>query len=430
LPGLPESRIAPLLEDEDVRRWADEAERAPRRSRPRSRVARQIDRRDRYEATLEHYARADAAELVRACRDLDEALPGDPRSQLRPERIERLLFDVLDREVAGRLHALDPADEEEEFVRQLSEIRQLLDRAEPAHPVGDLRSPTDERTSHRWKALDAALRYQADRLAQTVLDEARALAEKDQLRAAVQKASQAEEFGRPEVSRRARALREKWEAELKLRTDPNAEKQSWQRIQAWRSQEGREIELWAELQTYQRRFPAGPHAAEIGRLVEETKRSVEEKIPQALRHAASLLEREEWDQARRYLDRLENAPMPADQRPVFDKLRGQLADLEQRAAREFLLLGSHTRLLTEEDVTAALSALPEILAMDPDHHEARALLERARRQADLRAEKLLRSAAYFKTRNPEASADRLRRVLRLDPDGPYGRKARQWLGES
>lgn len=150
LPGLSESRIGPLLAQ--VRPWAAEADRSPKRLRVTSGVAREIDRRDRYEDVLGHYGRADAAGLVPACREFHALLSDDAPSERRRRKIERMLFDVLEYEIVVKLQALDAANEEDAFVERLSEVRRWLDQAEPWQ------------ASHRWKALDGAAGRQGERL--------------------------------------------------------------------------------------------------------------------------------------------------------------------------------------------------------------------------------------------------------------------------
>ena len=415
LQGLPESRIKPLVAQ--VQAWYEEAKKKQPARRATSALARKIERRDAYEAVVEHAGKTDAPQLVAACRRLEDLLPDDdPESDQRRIALERYLFDVLDWEFTERVENFDPSQDQARFLDELSEIRALLDQAKPWQ------------TSHRWIALDGAVRQQGSRLAETSLDEAVALAEQDKLAQAVKRITQAENFGTPEVARRARTLSQQWQAELKLRADRKAEEESWRRIGALRSRPDRQLALWKELELFSRRFPQGSHAQEADRLMDQTRKAIEKKIPQALAYAQSLFQKEQWDKAREYIELLRPAPIPAAQRPLFDQLLKTLEGLKQRAASEFLLLGNHKALLTEDDVLAVLPLLPGILAKDPDHEEARALLEKARQRAQLYAQKLLRTAPYFRTRKRQLYVDKLRRVLKLDPDGPYGRKARQLLG--
>jgi len=416
LPGLPESQINPLLDQ--VRQWQQEADKARKQFRATSRIAREIELRDRYEAMLEHYGNGDSSKLVEACLDLEKLLPDDEQSKQRRHEIEQSLFDVLERDVNARLQQLDPAKGEAEFLQQLSEIRRVIDQAKPWQ------------TSHRWKALEAVIRQHGSRLAQTYLDEAVALAEQDKLPEAVKRIAQAEQFGTPELARRARTLGQQWQAELKFRADRKAEEESWQRIEDLRSRPDRQLELWQQLQLFRRRFPEGSHAQEADKLADQTRQAIEKKVPDALEYAKGLFEREQWDKAREYVERLQSVPIPSDQRPEFDQLLKRLDDLKQSAASEYLLLGNHRALLTEDDVLAVLPVLPGILAKDPHHEEARALLEKAKQRAQLYAQKLLRTAPYFKNRRHALYVDKLRRVLRLDPDGPCGQEARRLLGRS
>lgn len=416
LPGLPESQVNPLLDQ--VRPWEEEADKARKQFRAKSSIAREIELRDRYEAMLEHYGNGDSSKLVQACVELEKLLPDDEQSRQRRQQIEQSLFDVLERDVNARLQELDPATGEAEFLRQVSEIRRVLDQASPWQ------------TSHRWKALEAVIRQHGSRLAQTYLDEAVALAEQDKLSQAIERIAQAEQFGTPELTQRARTLSQKWQSELKLRADRKAEEESWQRIEGLRDRPKRRLELWQQLQLFRRRFTEGSHAQEADELANQTRQTIEKIVPEAIRHAKGLFEREEWANAREYVKRLQSVPMPPDQRPALDQLLARLEDLQQSAASEFVLLGRHKALLTEHDVLIVLPALTEILAKDPDHEEARALRETAKQRAQVYAEKLLRSAPYFRIRKPELYADKLRRVLKLDPDGPYGQEARRLLGRS
>jgi len=152
LAGLPESQIRPLLER--VRRWKEEAEKTPGRSHPtKSQISRDIQLRDHYEAVFEHYGNADCAQLVDACVKLQELLLDDEQSELKRQKIERILLDALERKIIGILQKLYSATEETTHVQQLSEIREILDRAKPWQ------------TYHRWTVLDAAIRQQENRSA-------------------------------------------------------------------------------------------------------------------------------------------------------------------------------------------------------------------------------------------------------------------------
>ena len=156
LSGLPESQINPILEE--IRPWQQQIELEQRRNlfaekppptRPPavaiSAIARQIERRDRYETVVELHGRAKCRELVEACLRLQEILDNEAESQQARTRMETLLFDALELQAARTLKMLASAAEEEPALRELSEIRGALDRAQPW------------RKSYRWLALDATV---------------------------------------------------------------------------------------------------------------------------------------------------------------------------------------------------------------------------------------------------------------------------------
>lgn len=409
LPGLPESQVNPLLER--VQLWAEEAGKSRAAAEPKTEIARSIQRRDRYEALLKHYGDADCAKLSEACREYAGLLGDDEQSQQQHRQVEDMLFDVLEREIAGRLQTLAPPEQKEKFSEQLSQIRRILDRADWCQQ------------SHRWKALDGAIRQQGNRLAQTALDEARAMAEEDNLKEAIGRIAEAERTGPTETARRARQLREKWQAELDYRADQAAQRQSWQRIQSLLAKPNQELLVWKELQLFSKRFPDSPRSQEIARLKTQTKRAIEAKIAQRIQYARDQLEKQQWARARTAVELLQAAPIPPSQRPLLDEMVKRLDELEQRAENELALLGYHKKLFTEENCLAVLRALPRILAMDPNNKQAQALLERARRQAAVRARKLINSAIQFKIDRPSVYKALLERAIRLDPNGQYGKKA-------
>jgi len=153
LPGFPESQIKPLLDQ--VRPWQEEAAAAARAGTGRGTatpLARQIQRRDDYEAVLEHYGNADLPKLTAACWQLEDALrDASPEERRQYEPARDRLFDLLEREVVARLPASDLAAEPQKVAQTLAELRRLVDQAKPWA------------ADYRWKTLDGALRAQEDR---------------------------------------------------------------------------------------------------------------------------------------------------------------------------------------------------------------------------------------------------------------------------
>jgi len=415
LAGLPESKIAPLLDR--VRSWSEGDESPPDDSAADGELARHIEWRDRYEAALEHYANAEVEQLAAACVRVDEVLTGgDERTAKLRQRNVLMLFNVLEREIIGRLHRLDPNAEENALLEQLSQLRRTLDLA------------ANWKTHHQWRALDGAIRQQGSQLAQRFLDQAVVLAKEDKLNEAIARADGAEGLGDADVARRASALKQEWQAELKLRADRQAQAEARRRIDDLQAAGDRPLELWKELKLFGRRFPDSPHIGEVERLMQEIRQAIEDKAADDLGQIEQMLAERQYVQAREKMNLLGSAPIPPQHRPRADRLLQQFAGLKQRAQNAFLLLGKHKKLFTEESCLYVLDRLPTVLAMDPDHKEARALLERAKRQGAYRAQKLVGSALAFKKHKPNVYVDKLRRAARLDPDGPSGKKARELLG--
>ncbi len=82
-------------------------------------------------------------------------------------------------------------------------------------------------------------------------------------------------------------------------------------------------------------------------------------------------------------------------------------------------------MLNADDILLLLEELPKVLALNPSHEGARALLNEARKRAQPRAALLLQ--ALKRARKPSDYKERLGKILKLDPDGPSGDQARTLL---
>jgi hypothetical protein len=446
LMGLPEPRIAPILDE--VRGWKEEIQKAqeqettqksvarpsrgrivriPPKTRPQDKAAphppsplnREIELRDRYESILDPYGRADTKSLADACLSLETMLDADDAESSKPlrNRVQSILFAVLERDVSQQIKQVQAARSEQEALERLSHLRETVDFAERW------------RASHRWMVLDAAIRQEGGRYAARWLQEAHRLVKQDRLKEAAEKADAAERLGDAKTARQARALCETIAAETKLRRNQEAENEAWERIRTLRATPRSQMLLYKELELFGRRFPNSSRSAQVDELRRTTRRAVEDKIADALSQVAASLDKEDWLAARKQLELLQYLPIPPSSAAAFKQLQKRVADLKIRAEEDFQALGSQRRLFSEQDVIAVLAALRRILAMDPEHEDARALLEKARRNGAIRAHKLLAAAAVFRERSPEIYRERLRRVLQLDPDGPDGVQARTLLDE-
>jgi hypothetical protein len=84
-------------------------------------------------------------------------------------------------------------------------------------------------------------------------------------------------------------------------------------------------------------------------------------------------------------------------------------------------------MLDQNQVIRLLTELPRVLDLDPDHAEAQALFDEARRQGRQRAEKLLDTLPDLLRRSRILTETRVREIERLDPDGAIATRARQIL---
>ena len=83
------------------------------------------------------------------------------------------------------------------------------------------------------------------------------------------------------------------------------------------------------------------------------------------------------------------------------------------------------------EILIVLQNVESVLKINPNHEEAQRLLKRANQRAKQQAEKLLASGIRLRNNRAEFFKKRvrsyLRDVIKLDPKGPLGQKARQYL---
>ncbi len=421
LAGLPEGEIRPLLEG--LREWY---QRALQRGGPQalpdpsSTLGREIQWRDAYERVLQHYGDADCAKLTAACRDLDateQALSGVRVT--RPEEyppLEPCLFDVLERETVARLAAVS-GSQSDRLEPTLVALRELLDQASPWQG------------HDRWRLLDATLRQEGNALALGHLKSAVALAEEDRLEEAVGEAEGASRFGWSEVRRQAAQMRKPWQSELHLRARADVQERAWRRLRALKGKDERLLQFWSEARRFLKWFPRSPHRREVQRWTAQAEATLPVHVAAAIQDTTNMVNQQDWSGARVRFAWLRSAPIPPADVSAFEALKTRWSEVKAAAEHEFLLLEQSRPPTEESHVLALLEKLPRVLAMAPEHAEAQQLLQSTRRQAALRAGKLINAALPFRAVNPDAYREKLRRAVQLDSDGPCGKKAKELLGE-
>jgi hypothetical protein len=224
-------------------------------------------------------------------------------------------------------------------------------------------------------------------------------------------------------------MRKTWQDELHLRTRSDVSEKAWRRLEALHAKDERLLEFYQEAQRFLQRYPRSPHSRDLRRWKSAVEPQLPDRVAPAMRRAISLLDRQEWSRAWAQFALLASVPVPPAEAAAFQGLRTRLDEVKAAADREFLLLDQARALTEETHVMTLLEGLPQVLAKDPEHAEARRLLESARRQGTLRAGKVISAALALREAKPEKCRERLERAGRLDPGGPCGKKAEALLGE-
>jgi hypothetical protein len=281
----------------------------------------------------------------------------------------------------------------------------------------------------RWRLLDATVRQEGNALAIGRLKTALASAAEDRLEEAVGQADWACRFGWSEVRRQAAQLRKLWQSELHLRARAGVQERAWRRLRALEGKDERLLQFYCEARRFLKRFPRAPHRREVERWVAKAEPRLPAQITAAIQETTNMVNRQDWAGAWARFAWLQSVPIPAADASAFGALQTRFSEVKAAAEHEFLLLEPSMPPTEESHVLALLEKLPRLVVMAPDHAEARQLLQSARRQATLRAGKLINAALSLQTVNPDACRERLRRAVQLDGDGRCGKKAKELLGE-
>jgi hypothetical protein len=406
LPGLPEDRIRDLIEETEKTAKANVARKEG------STFAQAVEFRRLYETALERFAAGEASRTIEACRRAHgqlAALPPPAPEQSR--KLADLVWEALEPVVLDRLAA---PDTDPELRTRLVEARMLLDQAGPW------------RADARGQRLDAALRHRGDQLARQALAQADELFRQDRLQEALEAARPAETLGGAEVASRARELARQWQAELGARASRAAQEEHWGRIEHLR-REGKPLETWRELRRFAQRFPVSAREDDSKRLEAQLAPSLGAEIEGMLHALNEHVQAEKWVAFRHLYEVLAGGPLPPGYADRLRPFRGTAEGLNRKAEAQFAQLKKLHRFMIDTDsVLQLLDGLPKVLALNPAHEEARAMLEEARRQGQRRGARQLEDLTK-RTLKPPRYKERLSEILRLDPDGPSGEKARALL---
>lgn len=401
LAGLPDARIRGL--DADIKQTA----KAAVNGRPDSTIVRTLAARDLYEAALKQFADGDVAATVAAC----AAARAHPAGAEWDQQLAALAHDILE---PATIAAVALPDNEPSLVETLIAARERLRLAKPW-----LADP-------RWHALDATILRRGEPIARQALERAAELARQDQLTEAIAAARPAAALGEAASSGRATELMRQWQAELDARASQKAQDEHWQRVAQLRAGD-HALAAWREAQHFIRRFPQSGRRAEAEAAAAELLPRVERQLDGVVGSLEQYLTAENGTAFRKAYEPFAEGPVPPKYAAAVARFEAFLGGLNQRAAGRYAeLVMKHKRMVEYKDVVALLKGLPQVLALNPDHADALALLGKARVQGRAEADSLIRTVDAIRG-DARRYRERLALVAALDPDGPSGERARQLL---
>jgi len=419
LPGVPDTGAKRLN-----RRARALAER--RISRPRSTtLGRMLDVRLQYERALDHLGHgrsvkfsAAAAEVYRDFQSLQgNGQLYDDLSQL-IKRMPQLAFDMISQKLAG-LDDLPPS----EHPARLAALRTALNHLRPWKSLP------------RWKAIDGALRKSSRQLFADRLAHATMLAQQGRYREAIEAAKALENIGDDDTAAEARKNRVEWERQLKLQTARKNRDSHLKRI-AQLLDDNKVLDAGREAHRFEQRYPDSTDSDDYRALQSRMDGPLQARVNSLLDEAQQQRKAKEWDKLRRTLSRLQGVPLSSSRKNLYDALQKTLESQEDRIKALMLRIRRVERMATNDEIISVRKLTAELLKLDPGHAEAKRLHERSTKLAATTAARLLRQAEVYVKYVKRGRRDlkqktltRLNDIIKLNPDGPYGLKAKRYKAE-
>lgn len=393
LPGLSDSKVGGLLAE--VRKAAVAAVQPGKDSALGKAVAFRL----LYEQALESYAVDDGPKLLAKAAEAANLGSAEDR-----EKLAALIFEFLDQLGGDTLPLDDPQDLPDRF----GKLRALLDQAGPW------------KSDPRWTALDAPLRRRGDQVARKAIDDARKLAAKDQLAEARLKLKPAELLGDKVTVKQAQNLDQQWEQEIKARADRAVQDQHWQRVKELHK-EKKILEAWSELSRFSKRYPKAAGQQEVIDLEAAVRPPALALVAAKFRELDGLRDKKKWRDFMRGYELLMPLPLAGSDAAKLQEYGRQVEQNKRNVnGRFFEIAKRNGPMVNKEQVVILLVELPGILELAPDHLEAGALLEEARRKGPRYA----KTELLYLPANPKRAAERLREIEILDGNGPIAAEAR------
>ncbi len=400
LPGLLESKIRDLTKE------LNRASKASIGQASGSEFGKKVAFRLAYERALEAFGAEDALGLFENAAKATQLTPSDA------PKVEGLVFEFLD-QVGG--DALLLGEEAPDFAEKVTKLKNVLQQAEVW------------KNSPRWIKLDTTLGQRGERYTKSALAKAKALAAKDQFQEARNTLKAALALAEPAAIKQVKELDQRWEQELKVRADQEAQEKQWKRISELRQAE-KLLEAWVELGQFSQRYPKSPHLKEVAVIDESIRKAVKPALASKFQELEQFHDKKKWTDFHGTYQLLSKLPLASVEKTKLDQYRRKVEESQQQARGKFFQLSTrHRSMITQDQVRIMLEELPAIVAAVPDLAEAESLLGEAREKGHQYAEKLLPTVANLAAASPRLAAERVRLIEILDSNGPLADEARKML---
>ena len=152
---------------------------------------------------------------------------------------------------------------------------------------------------------------------------------------------------------------------------------------------------WDELRLFLNRYPESDFAAEAEKIQEDISAILRKDLNRRVTQLKQQFKDGDWLRAFAEYRFLQLAELPDGQHDAVDELEPIANRIAAKIRIEYQLLGHRSKMYNEEDVIEVRRVSTLKAAVDPDDAEARQLLEKAGKLAQLRAEKLVEHSKRY-----------------------------------
>lgn len=427
LPEIPSSLpLLPQTNSRELNRRARELRKRAHEGSRTTALGQALDWRLQYEnALLEQFAHGRTIDFAQAAARLKRAydgLPAEARSSAgiveRFQRLRERAFDMIDNETIDFPQLDGP-----KLSQRIAKLRTALRHLD-----------VWKKTPH-WQAIDALLERSAREIIERRLARARASAGEGDFKEALRAARDLQKIGDDTIARQAAELRKKWETEVALRKSKQAQEQHLGRIEKL-LEDGKPLDASREIDLFQTRYPRPQAPQRLQKLQQRLKDPLQKRIDAVLDQAEKLQQAGRRREFRATTARLQGIPLSSGQQARYNKLNKAIADLDKQIEGLLASLRRAEKMATPEEIILVRKLSAKVLALDPDSKQAADLQKKAEKLAKSMAAKMVPGIeSYVRAiRNGRITLkDRLKRRLQelyqLDPEGPYGLKAKRYLLE-